>query len=358
MNKFLRTLAAVVAATVIFAAVPSGCATSSAPVPSSVVVADRGDHPVMATAIQPTAKKVYVPPSLPGSVTSIMLLGDSLTLGSNSNNCFPATANNCAINLGIGSDATSGYADTLFDLIGQAGLTVVGPLGSGTDSQFFRGTQTATTFNRLSRKHEGHNGFCLSAVGGFCITASSIADQFATYWASAPASMVILMGGSNDLNNGATGAQAATSLAAALDAIYVTAPGIKILFVYPPAGSATSAKASAFKAAGDVVIGARVAAGMKVWSVDASATNLLRDGNGGAAGAFFADTIHPNYMGYRILAGIIFRALVACPYASNDNGATSADKYAANIWPRDEVADMRSRKSREARVFERNHMTA
>lgn len=256
---------------------------------------------------------VFVPASLPPGVVDMMPLGDSITFGSHSDNGYPATLNNVQIMEGIGGDGTTGYLDRLFDLLAGAGISVVGPHGIATDTQFFRGSQTATTFNRLARSHEGHSGFSLSSVNGAPV-GNSLADQFPVYWAANPASMVLLMGGSNDLNNGATAAQTANSLSACLDSINLHAPGIPCAYAIPPMFGSIFAEAAAYRLAVPPVIAAHVSAGMKVWYFDPSLV-LQCNGPGAPGGALAFDGLHPNYHGYRVLGGQMFLGLINWPRA-------------------------------------------
>lgn len=270
----------------------------------------------MAYVAIPAARATSSLPVLNSVFTSIMNLGDSTILGSGSTNGYPATAGNAQIMMGIGGGATQGsnaYLDALFDLMRLSGNVPVGSNGSGTDTEFFRGAVASDTFNRVSRQHEGHNGWGLSTTGGFVAAGSAIASQFAAIWAAKPAAAIVLIAGINELNNGATGAQAAASLTTCLQQIVTTAGNnIPVLFVKPPMGSGVSAKEAAWSAAADTVVASQAATGQKVWS--ANAGGALKDGNGGTAGAMFFDTLHLNYHGGRALAGIVWKGLLAYPY--------------------------------------------
>jgi hypothetical protein len=255
-----------------------------------------------------------VAPRLPLGVESIFPIGDSIMFGAQSDNGYPATADNVQIMEGIGGDGTTACLDQVWNLIAGAGLTVVGENGTGSDTQFFRGSIPATTFNRLGRNNEGHGGWGLSSINGFVPAGNAIATQFAALWAVNPADMILLMAGVVDLFNGASGVQCAEDLDDCLTAIAAAAPGIPVLYVFPPLGSGTSAKGPAYRAAAAPVITAHIAAGMKLWTVDAGLAGLQSNIGGNPGGALFEDNREINYHGHRVLAGVIFRALVTGPY--------------------------------------------
>ena len=224
-----------------------------------------------------TYQQIQLVPELPDGVTTIMCLGDSQTLGTGGDSPTLSTME------GIGGDATGGYREPLWNLLIGGGVIT-------NSAAFYTGTQTATTSNLPSNqlKHEGHSGF----------TCANINTNFATYWGSAPAGMIILKIGVNDMNNGASAATAAASVGGCIaNCAAIAGLSVPILYIAPFLGSAISAKPPAVVAAIPDGIAAQRNAGVRVRGI-----------NGTQFGAA-ADTLHQNYFGYRLEAGAIFKAL-------------------------------------------------
>lgn len=233
------------------------------------------------------------PSSWPYANLKLVCFGDSTTQGTGSQ-VVPDTTSSAggdvlvSTMMGIGSsDQTDGYRSHLMQMLIYEGKIPFDIPG------LFVGAQNATSIN-LPRGARG-----MSAHPGTGNT--GLATAFPADWAAAPGNVIAVSAGINDFAvEGKTVTQAATAHSALLDVIIATAPGIPILDIGMIPGSTIGlTNADAYSVLCKANIAARVAAGVKIITIDRDCTARIRDRG------LFQDGLHPNWWGYRIMAMVV-----------------------------------------------------
>ena len=203
----------------------------------------------------------------------IMPLGDSITLG-------------------VGSPATGGYREPLYDLLTEAGhdFEFVGSL-----SDYQGGLPNAQKY------HEGHSGYVISAgTSG----RGGIADNIATWLGPSGVTpdIILLMIGSNDVSLDYKRYEAPDRLSSLISVISNKetglAPNAKLIVaqIVPRADAATNTKVITFNASVATMVAFHQDLGENVSLVD-----MYTALNGSAD---LSDLIHPNKGGYEKMAKV------------------------------------------------------
>lgn len=254
--------------------VPPSELEQPAPPPAEENAPDATDAEVPA---EPSAPELASPCPTDGTPCRIMPLGDSITFG-------------------IGSSG-GGYRVPLFReaLANGRTITFVGtapPNGPpDVDGQPF------------PQSHQGHSGFAISS-GGFGSLASVVDDAIA---ASDP-HIILLMIGTNDMNGNIDVANAPSRLGALLDQIAAAAPAalLAVAQIVPTTNANTNVRVEAYNAAIPELVRQRVEAGRQMLVVDMYEP-FVSDPN--FATTLMADFLHPNDMGYVVIARTWFDAI-------------------------------------------------
>lgn len=212
------------------------------------------------------------PPTTPPTGTiKIMPFGDSITEG---------------------DGWIGGYRVKLFQLLTSKGydFDFVGSLDSGSENGL---TDT---------ENEGHGGWCLDDVN--CYSSTSLAAETSGWVTAANPDLVLVHGGTNDLNSSNSGAEIAASLQKTLDNIYSAKPGVRVIVakIVKDKGADTSVQAD-YASRIDTIVSTMSAAGKLISSVDM--TNTL------AADTDYTDETHPNQSGYNKMADAWMTAITA-----------------------------------------------
>lgn len=184
-----------------------------------------------------------------------------------------------SITFGDGSTHGGGYRKELWHAFADAGL----------DVEFVGSERDGALPDPV---HEGHPGW---EIG-------DIAERVAGWLTRWRPTVVLLHIGTNDLDRGADARGASSRLAALLDTILRTLPGIALYVssLAPVLSDAVQRRVDAYNVTVPRLVAERARAGHRIRYVDIA--GLL-----GAAD--LADDLHPNDQGYAKMAGAWFRAL-------------------------------------------------
>jgi lysophospholipase L1-like esterase len=248
----------------------AGSGDSAAP-GGSDASADAGDDPVT-----PDEEPAFSPCPRDGSPCVVMPFGDSITEG------FPVF--------------NGGYRVELFHqaLLGGHSITFVGARANGpatVDGQPF------------PTGHEGYSGFTIDPS-----SRSGISPRAEPAIAALRPHIILLMIGTNDIDQNIDVTNAPARLGALIDRITTAAPDLLLVVatIIPTTVGATNERIVAFDAAIPALVQARQAAGKHVVGVDmfaAFATNL------DFATALMVDSLHPNDAGYALLGQRFYRTI-------------------------------------------------
>ena len=219
-------------------------------------------------------------PTSAGGACVVLPLGDSITEG-----CCTAPE--------------GGYRIELFNQAVLAGknITFVGSLLNGPP------TVANKTF---PMRHEGHGGFTISGGGNGGIAGSITDSAISTYHPN----IVLLMIGTNDINDNIDITNAPSRLGRLIDEIIVDAPAALVVVstIIPIAAPGGDQRTQAYNAAIPALVNARASAGKHVVLVDNYAAFSK---NPNYQTALKADGLHPNTAGYVILGDTFYGAIAA-----------------------------------------------
>jgi lysophospholipase L1-like esterase len=234
----------------------------------------------------------------------IMCLGDSITHGAG-----PGGVN----------DNVDGYRAPLYTLLTGAGI-----------SFDFVGSLNDTAGTLPDHDHEGHNGYTTVALNA----------EIATWMAANPPNVILLMAGTNDVNDQTPSAMsyaAPGNLAALLAHIAAIDPTVLTLVSpVPPRTDYAPAIANTpnYNAALPAIIGLRRAAGQKVVLTTASSQLTTSD---------LEDGVHPSTPGYAKFAVGWYRAIIdalATPAVSIAASPLGNDRLFVGVTARGGVATL------------------
>ncbi len=220
----------------------------------------------------------YAPCATSGAACAILPLGDSITEG-----CCTAPE--------------GGYRIELFRQVVTNGknVTFVGSLLNG----------PTTVANRtFPMRHEGHGGFTISGGGNGGIAGALTDNAIATYHPS----IVLLMIGTNDLNDNIDVVNAPSRLGSLIDEIIKDAPAALVIVssIIPIAAPNADQRVQTYNAAIPGLVNARASAGKHVVFVDNYAAFAK---NPNYQTALKADGLHPNDAGYVLLGQGFYSAI-------------------------------------------------
>ena len=226
-----------------------------------------------------TGAGAYEPcPTSGGAACAILPLGDSITEG-----CCTAPE--------------GGYRIELFRQAETNGknVTFVGSLLNG---------PTTVANQNFPMRHEGHGGFTISGGGNGGIAGSLTDNAIATYHPS----IVLLMIGTNDLNDNIDVVNAPSRLGDLIDEIIRDAPAALVVVssIIPIGAPNADQRVQTYNAAIPGLVNARASAGKHVVFVDNYAT-FARNPN--YQTALKADGLHPNDAGYVLLGQGFYAAM-------------------------------------------------
>lgn len=229
----------------------------------------------------------YMPcPTTPGTACAVLPLGDSITEG-----CCTAPE--------------GGYRIELFRQAVTNGknLTFVGSLMNG---------PTTVASRTFPMRHEGHGGYTISGGGNGGIAGTITDNAISTYHPN----VVLLMIGTNDINDNIDIANAPSRLGKLIDEIITDAPTALVVVstIIPISAPNGDQRAQAYNATLPGLVSVRATAGKHVVLVDNYAA-FSKDPN--YQTTLKADGLHPNSAGYVILGqtfyGVIGSLLPAGP---------------------------------------------
>jgi len=217
-------------------------------------------------------------PTSGGAACAILPLGDSITEG-----CCTAPE--------------GGYRIELFRQAATNGknVTFVGSLLNG----------PTTVANRtFPMRHEGHGGFTISGGGNGGIAGAITDNAIATYHPS----IVLLMIGTNDLNDNIDVANAPSRLGTLIDEIIKDAPTALVIVssIIPIGAPNADQRVQTYNAAIPGLVNARAATGKHIVFVDNYAAFAK---NPNYQTALKADGLHPNDAGYVLLGQGFYGAM-------------------------------------------------
>jgi lysophospholipase L1-like esterase len=215
----------------------------------------------------PSLARIINVAGAPGPPARIMPLGDSLTYGA-----------------GHLSHQFGGYRIDLLQKLTDAGVAVD-----------FLGTQQSGPGSMSDRDHEGHNGWDILEMS------ESVNGWLSTY---TPETILLLMG-TNDINEFATGSTTAARLDSLIGQIYTQLPNVSIIVgSIPPIGDAArNAEVAAYNTLIPGIVAEYAADGKSIHFADVGRAVALTD--------LREDALHPNSVGYSKMATVWFNRLMA-----------------------------------------------
>jgi lysophospholipase L1-like esterase len=219
-------------------------------------------------------------PATAGTACAVLPLGDSITEG-----CCTAPE--------------GGYRIELFRQAVTNGknVTFVGSLTNG----------PTTVANRtFPMRHEGHGGYTISGGGNGGIAGTITDNAISTYHPN----IVLLMIGTNDLNDNIDVANAPSRLGKLIDEIIADAPSALVVVstIIPIGAPNADQRTQTYNAAIPSLVNTRAAAGKHVVLVDTYAA-FTKDAS--YQTTLKADGLHPNTAGYVILGQSFYGAIGA-----------------------------------------------
>jgi len=202
-------------------------------------------------------------------------------------------------------DLNGGYRVELFNQAVTNGknVTFVGSLANGPDT---------VASKPFPKHHEGHGGYTISGGGNGPI-AGTITDNALSMYKP---NIVLLMIGTNDVNQSIDLSNAPSRLGALIDEIVAGAPNalLVVATIIPTQTDSTNTRVRTYNAAIPDVVKTRATAGKHVIVVDHYAAFSQ---NSSYKTALMADGLHPNTAGYAVLGrswyGAISTYLPAAP---------------------------------------------
>jgi len=217
-------------------------------------------------------------PTTAGTACAVLPLGDSITEG-------------CC------TSPEGGYRIEIFHQALTAGknVTFVGSLTNGP------GTVDNKTF---PMHHEGHGGYTISGGGNGGIAGSITDNAISTYHPN----IVLLMIGTNDLNDNIDVTNAPSRLGKLIDEITTDAPSALVVVstIIPISAPGSDQRTQTYNAAIPGLVSARASAGKHVVMVDSYA-GFSKNAN--YQTALKADGLHPNTAGYVIIGDAFYGAI-------------------------------------------------
>lgn len=175
----------------------------------------------------------------------------------------------------VSSSLWEGYRAPLYTALTAAGIAFD-----------FVGSQSAGD-TLPDKDHEGHGGDAITVINA----------AVAGYLSANPPDIVVLIAGTNDINNGDSGATTAARMATLLATIYSARPWARVVVAVPPLMTVYPSEYAAYAAALPGVVAARVAGGQ--WAVLVETDAVVT-----------ADTVgHPTLAGYSTLAELLLPAV-------------------------------------------------
>src|SRR5450631_477110 len=224
----------------------------------------------------------YMPcPTTAGTACSVLPLGDSITEG-----CCTAPE--------------GGYRIELFRqaVTNTKNLTFVGSL--------MNGPTTLVAGRTFPMRHEGHGGYTISGGGNGGIAGTITDTAISTYHPN----IVLLMIGTNDLNDNIDVTNAPSRLGKLIDEIITDAPSALVVVstIIPISAPNGDQRTQTYNAALPALVNARASAGKHVVLVDNYAA-FAKDPN--YQTTLKADGLHPNTAGYVVLGQAFYGAIGA-----------------------------------------------
>ena len=223
----------------------------------------------------------YMPcPTTAGTACAVLPLGDSITEG-----CCTAPE--------------GGYRIELFRqaVTNTKNLTFVGSLMNG---------PTPVAGRTFPMRHEGHGGYTISGGGNGGIAGTITDTAISTYHPN----IVLLMIGTNDLNDNIDVTNAPSRLGKLIDEIITDAPAALVVVstIIPIGAPNGDQRTQTYNAALPGLVNARASAGKHVVLVDSYAA-FAKDPN--YQTTLKADGLHPNTAGYVVLGQAFYGAIGA-----------------------------------------------
>ena len=217
-------------------------------------------------------------PTTAGTACAVLPLGDSITEG-------------CC------TSPEGGYRIEIFHQALMAGknITFVGSLTNG----------PATVDNKtFPMHHEGHGGYTISGGGNGGIAGSITDNAISTNHPN----IVLLMIGTNDLNDNIDVTNAPSRLGKLIDEITTDAPSALVVVstIIPISAPGSDQRTQTYNAAIPGLVNARASAGKHVIMVDSYAGFSK---NASYQTALKADGLHPNTAGYVIIGDTFYGAI-------------------------------------------------
>ena len=157
----------------------------------------------------------------------------------------------------------------------------------------FVGSQQSGSNGLQDTDHEGHGGWCLNSPN--CYSSSLLAPQTAGWVSAADPDLVLVHGGTNDLNSGDSGAEIAEHLQTTLNNIYSAKPTVRVIVAkIVKDNGADVAVQQDYASRIDGIVSTMSASGKAISSVDM--TGILSEGSD------YVDETHPNLAGYNKMA--------------------------------------------------------
>lgn len=216
----------------------------------------------------------------------------------------PANGDPCKI-LPLGDSITDGfnipggYRIPLFRKALMAGkkLTFVGSSANGPQ------TVDGTAF---PRNHEGHSGYTIDNAPA--INRSGISPLTNAALTTHTPHVVLLMIGTNDVNNNNELATAPARLGALMDRILAARPQslLVVSAIVPTRLPAVNIRVAAYNAAIAGLVSERAARGAHIVSIDAESAF---EANANYSSQLLADDLHPNAAGYAVIADTWYTAI-------------------------------------------------